>query len=80
MDNKYETNISKYVTFSIMGQGYCGAAVIYLAKHNPSSTMVAIKKINMDRAKEEASLVQVSTFLLYLYIIKVNKQFMGVGK
>lgn len=56
----YETNISKYVTFSVLGQGYCGAAVVYLAKHNPSSTMVAIKKINMDRAKEEASLVQVS--------------------
>lgn len=58
----YETNISKYVTFSVLGQGYCGAAVVYLAKHNPSNTMVAIKKINMDRAKEEANLIQVSTY------------------
>lgn len=56
----YETNISKYVTFSVLGQGYSGAAVIYLAKHKPSNTMVALKKINMDRAKEEANLVQVN--------------------
>lgn len=42
-----------------MGQGYDGAAVVYLAKHLPSNIMVAIKKINVDKAKEEAHLIQV---------------------
>lgn len=65
----YETNISKYVTFSVLGQGYNSAAVVYLAKHNPSNTMVAIKKINMDRAKEEANLIQVSSHIEIIILI-----------
>lgn len=55
----FESDISKYTTVSILGQGYNGAAIVYLAKHNPSSKMVAIKKINVDKAKEEASLIEV---------------------
>lgn len=56
----FEADILKYNIVSIMGQGYDGAAVVYLAKHLPSNKMVAIKKINMDKAKEEAHLIQVS--------------------
>lgn len=55
----YESDITKYTTISILGQGYSGAAIVCLSKHDPSGTMVAIKKINMDKAKEEANLIQV---------------------
>lgn len=55
----FEPDIEKYNTISIMGQGYDGAAIVYLAKHLPSNKMVAVKKINIDKAKEEAQLIQV---------------------
>lgn len=55
----FEPDILQYSIVSIMGQGYDGAAVVYLAKHLPSNIMVAIKKINVDKAKEEAYLIQV---------------------
>lgn len=54
----FEENISVYKTISILGQGFDGTAVIHLAKHLPSGTMVAIKKFDMDKIKEGAHLVE----------------------
>lgn len=55
----FESDISKYNMISLLGQGYDGAASVYLAKHVCSGKMVAVKKINVDKAIDEADLVQV---------------------
>lgn len=64
-ENKYKRmttfhgNISLYKTISILGHCFDDTAVVHLAKHVPSGTMVAIKKFDMDRIREEAHLVEV---------------------
>lgn len=46
-----------------------GIGTIYLAKHRPTQQFVALKKIQMDRAKEESNLIRVSS-------IRIRKHFM----
>lgn len=55
----FDSNISSYKTISILGHCFNDNAVVHLAKHKPSGTMVAIKKFDMDKIKEGAHLVQV---------------------
>lgn len=55
----FEADDSHYRTFSLLSQCWDDLAVVYLGKHVPTGKMVAIKRFNMDRAKEEAGLVQV---------------------
>lgn len=55
----YEANISSYESMSTLGQCFEGLAVVHLTKHLPTGTMVAIKRFNMDRIKQEAYLVEV---------------------
>lgn len=54
----YEANNDKYCFMSILGSCCNGLGVVQLARHLTSRQMVAIKRFNMDRAKEEASLIQ----------------------
>jgi STE20-related kinase adapter protein alpha len=54
----YEANISAYETISTLGQCFEGKAVVHLAQHKKSGTMVALKRFNMDRIKHEAHLVE----------------------
>lgn len=56
---QFEANISQYDFISILGRCCVGAAVVHLAKHRPSNTMVAVKKFDMDKIKEDAYLVEV---------------------
>lgn len=42
-----------------------GIGTVYLAKHGPSQQFVALKKIQMDRAKEESNLVRVSSVNIF---------------
>lgn len=58
----YNANISDYKTISILGHCFNNKAVVHLAKHLPSGEMVAIKKFNMDRIKEDINLVEVLNF------------------
>lgn len=58
----FDGNISSYKTISILGHCFDETAVVHLAKHVPSGTMVAIKKFDMDRIKEDVHLVEVKTF------------------
>lgn len=55
----FETDSSHYKTISILGHCCDGLAVVHLAKHLPSDMLVAVKKFNMDKIKEEAPLIQV---------------------
>lgn len=57
---KFDANITWYKTISILGHCFGENAVVHLAKHKPSGTMVAIKKFNMDKIKEGAHLVEVT--------------------
>lgn len=55
----FDGNISSYKTISILGHCFDETTVVHLAKHIPSGIMVAIKKFDMDRIKENANLVEV---------------------
>lgn len=69
----FETDSSHYKTISILGHCCDGLAIVHLAKHIPSDTLVAVKKFNMDKAREEALLIQVcsliAVYLRYIFII-----------
>lgn len=54
----FEADPSHYQTCSILAHCCEGVATVHLARHLPSGTLVAIKKFNMDKSKEEASLIQ----------------------
>lgn len=55
----FEVGDRYYSTVSILGQCWNGFAIVHLAKHVPSGIMVAIKRYNVDKARDDASLVQV---------------------
>ncbi|XP_014783091.1 STE20-related kinase adapter protein alpha isoform X2 [Octopus bimaculoides] len=62
---KYEPNWSHYTLYSLIGHGFCDAVTVYLAKHRPSGTNVAIKKIDLENVftdiadlQKEIALVQ----------------------
>lgn len=55
----FEAEDTHYRTISILSQCWNDLATVYLGKHVPSGKMVAVKRFNMDRTKEEAGLVQV---------------------
>lgn len=55
----FETHISHYKIYSILGECCDKAGIVQLAKHTPSGQMVAIKKFNMDKIKEELALIEV---------------------
>lgn len=59
----FEAQIAHYKIYSILGECCDKAGIVHLAKHTPSGQMVAIKKFNMDKIKEEASLIEVSKIL-----------------
>ncbi|KAF2897660.1 hypothetical protein ILUMI_08527 [Ignelater luminosus] len=54
----FEANNDHYSTVSLLGQCWDGLAIVHLAKHIPSDKMVAIKRFNMDKIKEESNLVE----------------------
>lgn len=56
---EFEADYGYYKTISILGQGFNGMMAVHLAKHLPTGRMIALKRFNMDRIKEEAHLVEV---------------------
>ncbi|XP_060525031.1 STE20-related kinase adapter protein alpha [Cylas formicarius] len=60
---QYNANLSEYKIITILGQCFDGRAAVHLAKHLPTGQMVAVKKINMDKIKCDASLVEVEIVL-----------------
>ncbi|XP_057665429.1 STE20-related kinase adapter protein alpha isoform X1 [Diorhabda carinulata] len=54
----YSTDISEYQTISILGHCFDNKAIVQLAKHLPSGIMIAIKKFNIDKIKEDINLLE----------------------
>lgn len=54
----FEANASHYKVCSVLGVCFENFGSVQLAKHLPSGQMVAIKKFNMDRVKEDGGLIQ----------------------
>ncbi|XP_023025936.1 ste20-like kinase [Leptinotarsa decemlineata] len=53
-----DEKLSNYQTVSILGHCFDSKAMVYLAKHIPSGSMVAIKKFDMDKIKKGIDLVE----------------------
>lgn len=66
----FNMDFKDYKIISTLGQCFEGRAAVNLARHLPSGTMVALKKFNMDKVREDSSLVDVSynfnTAILYI--------------
>jgi len=58
----FEADPAHYQLCSVLGHCCEDIATVHLARHLPSGTLVAVKKFNMDKSKQEASLIQVSVF------------------
>uniref|UniRef100_A0A1B6E5P5 Protein kinase domain-containing protein n=1 Tax=Clastoptera arizonana TaxID=38151 RepID=A0A1B6E5P5_9HEMI len=55
MSSQSDTDPSNYLMCSILGHSSNGVSVVYLARHNPTKSLVAIKKYSMDQLTEEHS-------------------------
>lgn len=62
---EFEANNAHYNVISILGGCYNGIGVVYLAKHTLSGQMVAVKRYNMDKVKDEIGLIQVKQQILH---------------
>lgn len=60
MESVLDSNSSNYEIKSELSNCCFGIGIVYLAKHVPSQQFVAIKKFQMDKAKEESNLIRVS--------------------
>lgn len=57
----FEADPAHYQLCSILGHCCENIASVHLARHLPSGTLVAVKKFNLEKSKQEASLIQAST-------------------
>ncbi|CAG9856658.1 unnamed protein product [Phyllotreta striolata] len=58
MQTIYDAKISDYKTISILGHCFDNKAMVHLAKHLPTAELVAIKKFNLDKIREDIELVE----------------------
>lgn len=63
METALDANPSNYEIKSELSSCCFGIGVVYLAKHVPTQQFVAVKKFQMDKAREENNLIRVSQFL-----------------
>lgn len=64
MEAAFDSNPTSYEIKSELSNCCFGIGVVYLAKHVPSQQFVAVKKFQMDKAKEESNLIRVSLQLI----------------
>jgi hypothetical protein len=57
----FEADPAHYQLCSVLGHCCESIATVHLARHLPSGTLVAVKKFNLEKSKQEASLIQAST-------------------
>lgn len=58
METVFDSNPSNYECKSELSNCCFGIGIVYLAKHVPSQQFVAVKKFQMDKAKEESNLIR----------------------
>ncbi|KAH9509771.1 hypothetical protein Btru_045160 [Bulinus truncatus] len=63
---QYLPDILHYELFAVIGKGHSGTSTISLAKHIPSDSLVAIKKINIEVWDKELSYIQNEIILTQL--------------
>jgi hypothetical protein len=56
----FEADPTQYELCSVLGHCCENIATVHLARYRPSGAMVAVKKFNLERSKQEASLIQAS--------------------
>lgn len=64
MSISYDTDAQNYEICSFIGQSMTNIASVFIAKHIPSRTVVAVKKCNVEKlSRAEIQLVQVTICL-----------------
>lgn len=62
----YGSTLTDYEVKTEINSCCFGIGTVYLAKHLPSQQFVALKKYQMDKAKEESNLIRVrNAFISY---------------
>lgn len=64
VDSSFGANPLSYEVRSVLGQCCDDVGQVYLAFHVPTDTPVALKKFNMDKAKDELENIQVHDHLI----------------
>lgn len=65
MEPVLDANPSNYEIKSEVSSCCFGIGTVYIAKHVPTQQFVAIKKFQMDKAKEESNLIRVSNHYVF---------------
>lgn len=69
----FGSNPNEYEIKTELSSCCFGIGTVYLAKHGPTQQFVALKKFQMDKAKDEANLIRVSkSYCLHLINFKFN--------
>lgn len=66
METVFGSNPNEYEIKNELSRCCFGIGTVYLAKHVVSQRYVALKKFQMDKAKDEASLIRVSEMMFNL--------------
>lgn len=69
MEAALDSNPTNYEIKSELSNCCFGIGVVYLAKYVPSQQFVALKKFQMDKAKEESNLIRVSVFHFGIFFL-----------
>lgn len=56
----YDTNDTHYQSVSYLGHCCNGVAIVHLARYTPLNSLVAVKKFDIDKSKEELLFIEVS--------------------
>lgn len=73
MEPSLDSNPSNYEIKSELSSCCFGIGIVYLAKHVPSQQFVAVKKFEMDKAKEESNLIRVSNEMKIICCVQESR-------
>lgn len=71
MEVALDANPANYEIKSELSSCCFGIGVVYIAKHVPTQQFVAVKKFQMDKAKEESNFIRVSQLTIVQIVARI---------
>lgn len=73
----FGSNPNEYEIKTELASCCYGIGTVFLAKHRPTQQFVALKKIQMDKAKEECNLIRVSQIGIHSYVTNCRMRWLA---
>lgn len=65
----FEPDLTHYQKCTLLSRCFNNQGTVHMACHVPSGMMVVVKRLNLDKSKEAANLIQVTRLLLLLVLL-----------